>query len=318
MTLDTTMAESMFASDVHSKRRTGKVTLVVLCGGVRDLRFPLNMRESTVGRSSQCTIFVPSDDVSREHAKISRDVDGIAKIIDLDSTNGTLVNQHRVDVEVLREGDRIQVGRHAALDVRYHYTDVTGATRGPCPTELGQEDRLELFALGINLGIRIEHLGEDHPAVAAILHDIARCHHRLGELAVAEEHFDKALAIYNADKDNCPERAHTLIAQGDCRLTQNAVKSAIRPLRTGVEFLETRRASDMELALGRFVLAKTMLALDLSRAQILEYAHASRQGYADGGESTRRDFIEIDRWIRKLEVDSDTQVFDNAVGSRRR
>lgn len=313
MGLETTMAESVLDSGLRSHRRTGRVTLVVLSGGIRDLRFELKLRESTIGRHSQCNICVPSDDVSREHVKITRDVDGIAKIIDLESTNGTFVNHHRVDVEVLREGDRIALGRQAALDVRYEYVDVSGPGDhlATCPSSMQteqEEDIAELRRLQLNLTIRQEHLGEDHPAVAVILHDIARCHQKLGNLTAAFDGFDHALKIYENAGPEFIERAHTLIAQGECRLHQGSFKAAIRPLRTGLEMLESRRASDFELAPGRFVLAQTMMDLDLSRSQALVYATASRQGYADGGDATRSKFIEVDRWIRKLEVSNDTRV----------
>lgn len=319
MGLDTTMAGSAIEAGLGAHRRTGKVTLVVLCGGIRDLRFPLKLRESIIGRHSQSTICIPSDDVSREHAKIVQDVDGIAKIVDCGSTNGTFVNHHRVDVEVLREGDRIQVGRQASVDVRYEYVDLHAAVGGQLaaappsvPLSPAQEDKLEIGRLELNRAIREDHLGEDHPAVAVILHDIARCQQRLGQLKEAYEGLEKVLAIYRNDNQEHPELAHTLIAQGECRLQQGNYKTAIRPLRTGLEMLESRRASDLELAPGRFVLAQTMLDLDLSRAQALSYATSARQGFADGGEATRSTFIEVDRWIRKLEVNNDTRVSSEA------
>lgn len=315
MGLDTTMAGSVIEdTGLNSHRRTGNVTLVVLHGGIRDLRFELSSRESTIGRHSQNTICIPSDDISREHAKITRDVDGIAKIIDLESTNGTQVNHHRVDVEVLREGDRLQIGRQASIDVRYEYIDVRGGSGGPFsdrelrPETEHEENELELIRLSLNLAIRKEHLGDDHPAVAVILHDIARVQQRLGDLDLALHGYDQALEIYGNVSYDYPEQAHTLIALGECRLAQGNYKPAIRPLRTGIEMLESRRASDYELAPGRFVLARAMMDLDLSRSQAVEYAAAARQGFADGGETTRRNFIEVDRWIRKLEVSNDTRV----------
>lgn len=316
MGLDTTMAESAIDAGFGAHRRTGRVTLVVLCGGIRDLRYDLKMRESTIGRHSQCTLSVPCDDVSREHAKITRDVDGIAKIVDLESTNGTYVNHHRVDVEVLREGDRIQVGRLASIDVRYEYIDVRGgqhanfvlAQQSKGPSSQRDEDLAELARLDINLGIRQEHLGDDHPAVAALIHDIGQCHLQLGDYARAFSAFERALEIYRAQSTPCPEMAHTLVSQGECRLRQGTVKLAIRPLRTGLEMLECRSASGLEMATGRYVLAQTMMDLDLSREQAVESANLARHGFADGGEATRHKFIEVDRWIRKLDTSSDTRL----------
>jgi DNA-binding CsgD family transcriptional regulator len=58
--------------------------------------------------------------VSREHAQITRSVGRSASIIDLRSKNGTFVNGDRVEVRLLREGDRIALGPH--VELRFSYT----------------------------------------------------------------------------------------------------------------------------------------------------------------------------------------------------
>ncbi len=73
------------------------------------------LAEATIGRSPSCEI--PLDDhlVSRKHALISV-VDGQARIRDLRSRNGTLVNGERLSGEVvLKPGDQVRVGSSTAL-----------------------------------------------------------------------------------------------------------------------------------------------------------------------------------------------------------
>jgi hypothetical protein len=88
---------------------------------VRSLRLPTRRRtwfidpalleaaELTLGRSSDCELVFGDDTVSRHHARLELR-DGRWFLVDLDSSNGTLVNGRRVhDVEV-RAGDRIRLG----------------------------------------------------------------------------------------------------------------------------------------------------------------------------------------------------------------
>jgi hypothetical protein len=72
-------------------------------------RYALSGPVTVIGRSSACD--VPLDDVSasRRHAELRRR-GGKAVLVDLDSTNGTLVNGRRVREAPLRPGDRITIG----------------------------------------------------------------------------------------------------------------------------------------------------------------------------------------------------------------
>lgn len=62
-----------------------------------------------IGRSDQCALCIESDKVSRQHARIVQ-VAGQFVVMDLDSTNGTFVNDQRIDTAPLRDGDQIGVG----------------------------------------------------------------------------------------------------------------------------------------------------------------------------------------------------------------
>lgn len=64
----------------------------------------------TIGREEENTIQLNDERVSRFHAKIQDD-DGRVILTDLDSTNGTRVNGHPVQMRVLQLGDQIAIGR---------------------------------------------------------------------------------------------------------------------------------------------------------------------------------------------------------------
>jgi hypothetical protein len=82
------------------------VVAALVGGGGRQ---PLVKPASVLGRSRDCDIVVPDHNVSRQHAEIRLE-DGLHWLVDLDSTNGTLVNGKKVKRVKLEAGDRIEVG----------------------------------------------------------------------------------------------------------------------------------------------------------------------------------------------------------------
>lgn len=70
---------------------------------------PLNHERTLIGRLDDCQIRIPIAGVSRKHCEIVVD-GGSVNIRDLDSSNGTFVNQERVSDQPLSAGDLISVG----------------------------------------------------------------------------------------------------------------------------------------------------------------------------------------------------------------
>ena len=62
-----------------------------------------------LGRSRECDVRVADLNVSRKHAEV-RDEDGDLVLVDLGSTNGTLLNGRPVDRQRLQDGDTITLG----------------------------------------------------------------------------------------------------------------------------------------------------------------------------------------------------------------
>ena len=67
-----------------------------------------------IGRATDAQITVQDERVSRRHCEI-RPWDGDFVIKDLKAQNGTYLNEERIDVAVLRCGDRIRVGNTLVL-----------------------------------------------------------------------------------------------------------------------------------------------------------------------------------------------------------
>jgi len=88
----------------------GRITLQILDGlergqVLRDLPTPVN-----IGREEDNLVRLNDERVSRFHAKI-QEHEGQFVLTDLESTNGTRVNGHAVDVHVLNIGDQLLIGR---------------------------------------------------------------------------------------------------------------------------------------------------------------------------------------------------------------
>jgi len=85
-------------------------TLKVEVPGEEPRRVTLDKPVTTIGRSSFNDIVLGDKSLSRRHARILRDGEGLA-VEDLDSRNGTFFNGERLtSVKSLAEGDRITIG----------------------------------------------------------------------------------------------------------------------------------------------------------------------------------------------------------------
>jgi pSer/pThr/pTyr-binding forkhead associated (FHA) protein len=90
------------------------ITIRVLDGADRGRVFQNLNPPITVGREEGNTIQLNDERVSRYHVKIQEDHDRLV-ITDLESTNGTKVNNEDVQLRILRFGDMIQLGRSVLL-----------------------------------------------------------------------------------------------------------------------------------------------------------------------------------------------------------
>jgi len=98
-------------------RRERHPALVFLRGELLAAPIPLDRDEVTLGRALEADVRVNDARASRLHARISAERDPstgetVYRLTDLGSTNGTLLNGHRVTEAVLREGDKVTVGEH--------------------------------------------------------------------------------------------------------------------------------------------------------------------------------------------------------------
>jgi pSer/pThr/pTyr-binding forkhead associated (FHA) protein len=112
----------------------GKITIQVLEGFERGRVFADLPTPVTIGREEDNTIQLNDERVSRFHVKIQEDA-GRVILTDLDSTNGTRINGHPVQMRVLQFGDQLSIGRSILLygsaeEIESSNTTPAGEQRG--------------------------------------------------------------------------------------------------------------------------------------------------------------------------------------------
>lgn len=102
--------------ELQELRRTfqeARASLIVLAGGEIGREFELTGQPQVIGRSPMVELTFPSNSVSRQHARIAlvQAKEGpFYEITDMNSTNGTVVNEEEVQSKRLCDGDQIKLG----------------------------------------------------------------------------------------------------------------------------------------------------------------------------------------------------------------
>jgi diguanylate cyclase (GGDEF)-like protein len=96
-------------SKIIDKAISSNSCLVTIYGRELGKQYSLENPEITIGRGADNAIVLDMDNVSRMHARVVQKSDGIF-LEDLNSTNGTYVNDVEVKFERLRNGDLIKIG----------------------------------------------------------------------------------------------------------------------------------------------------------------------------------------------------------------
>lgn len=89
--------------------RNACLVLIYPAGPSLGTRYTLKETPLMVGRDESCPICINDESVSRRHARIEPMHDGYG-VVDLQSTNGTYVNDARVTMQQLKDGDYLRIG----------------------------------------------------------------------------------------------------------------------------------------------------------------------------------------------------------------
>ena len=107
-------------------RPVGTACVVVIYGPDLGKRLPLGTAPFEIGRSAKNDLPIDQESVSRHHARITFDGQGY-RLKDLQSTNGTFINDEAIVEGRLADGDQVRIGRSILkfmtgenIEVQYH------------------------------------------------------------------------------------------------------------------------------------------------------------------------------------------------------
>ncbi|HMC11639.1 MAG TPA: EAL domain-containing protein [Pirellulaceae bacterium] len=173
-------------------------------------RIELEQLPFTLGRNESCDYQILSSRVSREHAEIVRD-EGVLKVRDLKSTNGTFVNGQRIDEHRLTDGDLVVIA-----DV--HFSLRTNRSDGVRKTVTQVMDRGD------------SDRDSEEDAVGDLIHAVRRMHETLLHRATR----NRFQPVYDLMENRCvgyeaisrpqlpgdASTAQQILENTDCRLTE--------------------------------------------------------------------------------------------------
>lgn len=119
--------------------------LVVLTEGLTGRSHELSAERTTIGRAEDNTFQVPDPSVSSHHCEVLLSA-GELRVKDLNSTNGTYINEEQVAEAVLKPGQTLRLGR---IEIRLEDGAAGAAAQKPA-------DRTIIMPRGVSLN-ELEH-----------------------------------------------------------------------------------------------------------------------------------------------------------------
>jgi len=121
--------------------------LAIKKGGKEGSRIPLTKKTTVIGRLESADVFLNDKNVSRLHARIIRLDDNLFALVDLGSSNGTLVNDLPISRLFLMDGDEIQMGDTVLIYYEGKGAEGAGETVAK-PVKIDKHSLLSALPLG--------------------------------------------------------------------------------------------------------------------------------------------------------------------------
>ncbi|MBF0105944.1 MAG: GGDEF domain-containing protein [Deltaproteobacteria bacterium] len=121
MSVDETIVSSLEDLNLEDESSTEPYLIVVAGKDIGKL-YNISANELIAGRSTDCSIWIEDTTISRKHFKILHQGKDY-EIRDLNSTNGTYVNNKRIKTTILKAGDKIQISKDTIMQFDFFDED---------------------------------------------------------------------------------------------------------------------------------------------------------------------------------------------------
>ena len=257
---------------------------LTLATAYNDLGIASAMAEDYVAAQSQLqrALAIRMEALGPKHPEVGRTLANLANLADL-------TGEHEQAVELF---ERARANLEQALGSTHPSLAVLYDDYGVMLVEMGEGERAQTMlerALELNTAS-----DPDHPRSAYSLVGLATLAKERGELELAAELFERALAVEEAAYG--PEHAglvDALFGLGRARLDQGHTDEAAEALQRGLAIHETAGGGPTRLAELRFALARALASSDPRRAR--ELAAAAREHYASVDDIDA--LAEVDAWL---------------------
>ncbi|GAB4307942.1 MAG: GGDEF domain-containing protein [Myxococcota bacterium] len=96
-----------------------KAYLIVISGRSVGKMVEIGDAKCIIGRTPDVDVMIDDEGVSRQHAMVMREGSDAVRITDLGSTNGVFFDGRRITSEMLRDGDKVQIGSSTVLKITF-------------------------------------------------------------------------------------------------------------------------------------------------------------------------------------------------------
>ena len=127
--------------------------LLAISGPLRGSEFPLQSGEFAIGRESSNAIWLEHSSVSRRHCAV-RVEEGRYILSDIDSRNGTFVNNVPVKERELENGDEVRIGEYVFLFLAREPVAAPASAASPASSvTIASATRAPAFMPSFNKGV---------------------------------------------------------------------------------------------------------------------------------------------------------------------
>jgi len=215
--------------------------LISIAGPQKGVTLELTDTEITIGRDSDNVLAINDRAISRHHCLIKRE-EGDYKLYDLESHNGTFINEVPAKEHVLRHGDRLQVGNslflfvhdeeETALSTAEDIRIDSGSLVTLSAVRLSLEDALRLMARDFGALIRIGTLINSARGTNALLQQLLES---ILSIVPAERGL---ILLIDDDESDAPRMAFTLERPGVMRVPTQVSRTVLQQtIREGTAIL---------------------------------------------------------------------------------